>query len=41
MDLNLSKNKSDLTGLCRKMNNFDFKFLKNVKEISDFEPSLW
>ena len=33
MDLNFSKNKSDLTGLCRKMNNFDFKFLKNVKKI--------
>ena len=36
MDLNFSKNKSDLTGLCRKMNNFDFKFLKNVKKIRVF-----
>ena len=32
LDLNFRKNKSDLTGVYRKMNNFDLKFLKNVKK---------
>ena len=36
LDLNFSKNKSDLTGLYRKMNNFDLKFLKNLKKIRVF-----
>ena len=37
MGLKVSKNKVDPTGACEFLNNFDLKFLKNLKKCSTFE----
>ena len=36
MTLKFNKNKSDPTGACEFLNNFDLKFLKNLKKIRVF-----